>query len=430
MLKHIFNYRRYFFLYVAIITMLIQSFVISTAIKGLLLPYVFILAQFSLDLVRKMLNRKTLNIFSYIIVFLFSFILWQLLAQLFNAIYQPVFYKFPTAILLSPENPSVSIFRNSMLTQSMYLLTCVIFFLYLLKHMQTANSAEMIIKIARLGIIIFVIYGFVEYIGYFITGHSIDVISNRITGVDYEYSKTQLITLGGIIIPRIKSLTSEPSVFGFSVLPFAILFYYMKDKIYILLLIAALLSTSTGVVIGILIFAIIEAVLFRKIIKLGIILMAVIAFISIVDISIIYDFYRFTYLKLSLQHVSGINRFENLYNSLAFFFNSDVSHFLFGYGFGYIRSVDGFSTLLVNIGLVGFLAYTAFFTYPLTKLKYDSDYKKGLLVSNIVLMMMTYISVTEFYCFHIWFLAALTWYEFLKERSHAQIGTCKQMQWA
>jgi len=128
--------------------------------------------------------------------------------------------------------------------------------------------------------------------------------------------------------------------------------------------------------------------------------------------------------------VSGINRFENLYNSLAFFFNSDVSHFLFGYGFGYIRSVDGFSTLLVNIGLVGFLAYTAFFTYPLTKLKYDSDYKKGLLVSNIVLMMMTYISVTEFYCFHIWFLAALTWYEFLKERSHAQIGTSKQMQWA
>ncbi len=429
-MKHIFQYRRYLFLYLAILTMLIQSFVVSTAIKGLLLPYVFILSQFSLDLIRVLLNRKTINVFSYFIIFFFSFVFWQLLAQLFNAIYQPVFYTFPTAILLSPENASVSIFRNSMITQSMYLITCIIFFLYLLKYMQTANSAEMIIKIARFGIIVFVVYGFVEYIGYFITGHSIDVISNRITAVDYHYGKTQLITLGGLIIPRIKSLTSEPSVFSFSVLPFAILFYYMKDKIYILFLIAALLSTSTTAIIGIIMFIIIEAVVFKKYVKLGITLIAVLAFISIVDTTILFDFYKYTYLKLSLQHVSGIDRFENFHNSLAFFFSSDVFHFLFGYGFGYIRSVDGFSTLLVNIGLVGFIAYVAFFAYPLLKLKYNSDYKKGLLVSNIVLMALIFISVTEFYCFHIWFLAALAWYEYLKEKRHAPLIRCKQIQYA
>ncbi|MCP4705379.1 MAG: hypothetical protein GY865_12305, partial [candidate division Zixibacteria bacterium] len=114
---------------------------------------------------------------------------------------------------------------------------------------------------------------------------------------------------------------------------------------------------------------------------------------------------------------SGLTRYINFISSMTLFLNADIFHMTFGHGFGYIRSTDGFSTLLVNTGFLGLTAYCSFFLYPLFKLKYNSEYRKGLLVASIISIVLIMVSVPEFYYFHIWFFAALVWYEWYNEKS-------------
>jgi len=403
----------YLLLVAALLTMLIQSFVVSTIVKGLILSYVFILVQALVDLFRLPLRKATINIYPGLMLFVIGFVAYQALAQLLNVIYLPSFAELPMRVLVSPENPDVAVMRASLFTQSAYLITCVAFFLYVYKYIASGGAPERVIRIARIGVLAYVLYGFVEFTGFLITGGSVDFISNRITGVDSHYGTFQTITVGGFVIERMKSLAGEPSMFAFSIVPFVIFFYYLKDRIYLLLLVAALLSTSTTAILGLALFGLIEAVVFRRFFRVAGVAAAIVAIVVLVDPTIITSLADYTVTKLSLQNSSGIDRFDNLTSSLSLFAGSDFFHLLFGYGFGYIRSTDGFSTLLVNTGLFGLLMYGAFSLYPLLKLTYDSGYRKALLVSNVVLLILVMVSVPEFYYFHVWFLAALSWYEYL-----------------
>ncbi len=401
----------------ALLTLLVQSFVVSNVIKGLVPSYVFILLQLVKDSFAIFVRRLQVNVFPAVMIFLLGFVAYQLVGQACNALFPPSFADLPARVLVSPESPSQGLFRMSLFTQSMYLLTSVIFFLYIYNYLKIPREADKIMRWARTGVILYVAYGFVEFFGYLITGGSIDIFSNRITGVDSHYGTFQTIQLGGVAIERMKSLAGEPSMFAFSVVPFFILAYYRRERVAWLLLIAALLSTSTTALLGLALFLIIEAVLFKRFFKTAAAVAVGLTALILLFPQAVQALYTATVTKLTLQTASGIDRYENFSSALALFGDTDFLHKLFGHGFGYIRSTDGFSTLLVNTGAFGLLAYTTFFLYPLFRLRYDSDYHRGLLAATIVLYITIMVSVPEFYYLHVWFFAALVWREYISPQN-------------
>jgi hypothetical protein len=406
----------------ALLTMLVQSFVVANVIKGLVPSYVFILLQLIKDSFAVFVRRLPVNVFPAVMTFLLGFAAYQMIGQLGNALFPPSFAALPARVLVSTEDPSQGLFRMSLFTQSMYLLTSVIFFLYIYKLLKLPLEADRIMRWAQTGVLLYVAYGFVEFFGFLLTGGSIDIISNRITGIDSHYGTFQTIRLGGVTIERMKSLAGEPSMFAFSVIPFFILAYYRRRKIAWLLLAAAVLSTSTTALLGLVLFLIIEGVWFKRFFKTAAVVAVGVTAVLVIFPQAIQAWYAATAAKLTLQTASGIDRFENFSSALTLFGNTDFLHRLFGHGFGYIRSTDGFSTLLANTGVVGFLAYSAFFLFPLFRLRYDSGYHRGLLAATVVLYVTIMVSVPEFYYLHVWFFAALVWREYMDRAESPAAG--------
>ena len=405
-----------FFLALAVITMLVQSVVVSTAIKGLLIPYLLILSQFGTDVFSGIVRRPRLPIFVPVVLFISVFATYEAAVQVANLVTHPY---LTSMILVSGEGRSVSFLRSSLLTQGLYLVTCVLFFLYLLRYMLQAGSNDHVMKLARVGIVLFLAFGVYEFAGYLITGGNVDFVSNRLTGNYGTYSTFQTVQLGGFALPRMKSLAGEASMFAFSMVPFAIIYYYLKQRIWIPLLAAAVLSTSTTGYIGIMCFLILDMIITRRPGKLMVGILAGGLFLWFLGNAWFVDLLDFGMSKLRLEHMSGIDRMDHFSESINFFAGSDLFHQLFGYGFGYIRSTDGFSTLLVNVGVVGLLTFVGFLLFPFFRMSCGSPYRRGLLVATIVEVVMILISVTEFFYLHVWFIAALSWFEYLKERSAA-----------
>lgn len=401
---------------IAIFTMFIHTFVISTIIKGLTIYSVVTILKFLKD---SLLKSTHLRALSY---FLAIFVCFQLLSQLFNLWFQPEFWDIPFKLMVSLEDPSVYLFRKSLFTQSMYLITCVIFFLFTMEYLNKKNGIETLLRITWWGIFLYVAYGFYEFVGFLLTGENVDFISNRIVKVDKLFASFQILHLGGITIQRMDSLAAEPSMFAYSLIPFTILFYYLKNRIYILLIIALLLSTSTTAIVGIVLFILIDSIFFRKSLELSISIVLIISVVQIMFKDVLLEFWNFFFGKLTMTEGTGVlsslERISFFKSSFNYFLKSDIFHQLFGYGFGYIRSTDTFSTLLVNVGLIGAVAYILFIIYPFFKIPLNSDYRRGLFISSIVLLIITLISVTELYFYHIWFLAALSWYEYLKFKNN------------
>jgi len=400
-----------FLLQASLAVMLVQSFVISTVIKGLVPSYLLILLLFIKDLTLNITQKITLRVLFSLLKFAAVFIAIQIIVQFINSLTNPV---FGGLITISFEPSHISIFRRSLFTQSIYLFTCLILFLYLLNYMKEVGP-ERLLKIARVGVIIFVLYGFFEFFGYLLTGQNLDIFSNRVTGDGSTIGHFQVVQLGGLQIQRMKSLAGEPSMFAYSILPFIILFYYLKDRIYILLLIALVLSTATTGVVGLLFFILVEILFFRKSMKIVYTLAGLLAVMSIFLYDVVSEFIGFTYDKFSLINMSSIDRFAKFTDHLRYFLDSDIFHILFGYGFGYFRSTDGITTLLLNIGLLGTAAFSAFILYPLIKIKINSDYRRGLAASLMVILPVMFISVAEFFYIQIWFFAALAWFEYYKD---------------
>lgn len=391
--------------------MFIQTFVISTIIKGLTIYFVVTIVKFVKDSLLKPTYLRSL------FYFLAIFVCFQLLSQLFNLLFQPQFWDIPFKIMVSLEDPSEYLFRKSLFTQSMYLITCVIFFVFTMQYLNKKNGIETLLRIAWWGMLLYVGYGFYEFVGFLITGENVDFISNRIVKIDKLNASFQILHLGGITIQRMDSLAAEPSMFAYCLVPFTILFYYLKNRIYILLIIALLLSTSTTAVLGIVLFILIDSIFFRKSLKLSIGILIVIFVVQISFTDVFFEFWNFFFGKVMMTEGTGVqSSLERIFffkSSFNYFLQSDIFHQMFGYGFGYIRSTDTFSTLLVNVGVIGTVVYIVFIIYPFVKIPLNSDYRRGLFMSSIVLLIITLISVTELYFYHIWFLAALSWHEYL-----------------
>lgn len=101
---------------------------------------------------------------------------------------------------------------------------------------------------------------------------------------------------------------------------------------------------------------------------------------------------------LSSFSESTTERTAYFHNHFNYFLDMPFLNKFFGLGFGYVRSTDFISTVLVNCGVVGLVLFTLLFIYPIIKLKNNTSIK----VSLLLIYVATMIAVPEFFYFIIW----------------------------
>lgn len=398
------------YFYIWAIFLPITSVLLIPSIQGTTIGYV--LAFMSLGLVpfiSKYRNNVARFFGTFSLVFI-VFLLLQLLAQFFLANSRTV--DFSSVILVDPYNYEY-LFKNTLVTQSLYIVAAFLTFSFV----RTFYS-ENWDKFLFIGAVLLASYGFYEFFSYFFTGTNNDFLTNRTFTDDWTGSSFQLMYIGPYTFMRLKSLTGEPSMYALTIIPFWL--YAIgtnRKKTAILLLISLCLSTSSTAVLAMVIF------LFTKLknIKNNILFWyftvfgALIASITI-GFSRIYEFLDVALLqKIQLQNQSGISRITNLNNHINFFTELPFFNKLFGVGFGYVRSTDLFSTLLVNNGLVGIILFSMLFIYPIFKLgKSQRSGNIKLIIFTLYLILM--VSVSEFAYLTTWVFLGIAYNQLLKEK--------------
>ena len=336
---------------------------------------------------------------------LLVFCVLNLLAQLNNR-YAGILLNDKLTLVGGNEDKTI-LFRKTLVSQSFYLFSGVLLYLYL-KYYACAHHVKYIYWSFRL----LVLYGFVEVILYQFTGRNGDFISNReFNHVPGSGSLFQVMGIGGHSLQRLKSLTGEPSMFAFSVMPFWILAVGLKQKTDILLFgVALVLSFSTSAFLGIFILLCGLLVLHARSLKKFFWLLPAALLLLAAGYYFSDAFHRFindTFLdKLTGHNLSGQQRSSYFKNQLDYW-STDLNFWgkLVGTGFGYTRSTDFFSTLLVNNGVAGVLLFTWFFFRPALA-KMSAGVQPYYLLALIATYLIMMASVPEFAYLSLWVLLA------------------------
>ncbi len=301
------------------------------------------------------------------------------------------------------------IFRKSIITQSLYLIAAISTFFFVKKFYNEKWD-----KSIFTGVILLVGYGFYEFIYFLVFHQNGDFITNRVfgEGLDGSGSLFQLINVGSLTLMRMKSLTGEPSMFAFTVLPFWVYSIHKNKKILQIVLFAALLlSTSTTAFIGIAIYFMVRVRYYGILDKFTVFMGSLITVLLLMywkQVNFIYQ--SMIIEKLTLRSSSGMDRFDSLSTSLKFFLELPIINMFFGVGFGTIRSTEMLSTLLVNTGIVGFILFSALFLYPVFKLRRNTV-NIGLKASLLIIYITMMISVSEFSYLPTWLFLGLSYYQ-------------------
>ena len=396
-----------------LLTLLIQTVVVSNIVKGLVVPYCLIILLFLVDSL--LISKRSAAIWKFFIVAVVTLSSVLILQQATNLLLYDFSLDIDEKRIISGEGKDELLFRWSSLTQSAYFLVCLLYFgysLYFIKH----NGYLAIITLAKVGLVVYVSYGVFVYLSSFLSQSNMDFISNRITGDGNQFGgNIQWLEVSGNLVPRFVSLSGEPSMFAFAVVPFMIFSYYMRENILCLFLAICLaLSTSTTAIAGIIAFIAIDMLLYRKSLNFVVVSVLLLLLVSAIKVDLLFFSYEFIADKLNLVHVSGVDRYDSFTDSIMLFGKMDYINQLVGIGFGYVRSTDGLSTILVNNGVLGLVAILVVYGIPVFKIRaYSSDRIKALKVSNLVILFMMLISVTEFYNFQVYFFLSLLWAEYL-----------------
>jgi hypothetical protein len=307
-------------------------------------------------------------------------------------------------------------FRPSLFTQSLYLLAGIFTFVFIRTFYRPSWNRYIL-----WGAVILAVYGLYEFVFYLLFHESGDFLSNRTFDAGSgakSGSLFQTFTVAQISIMRLKSLTGEPSMYAFTILPFWIFAIHQRVAwIHILLLVTLVLSTSTTAILGIVIYMLIRVWYLHLVPKffkgrLDRYLFALIVAGSLLTIfawPVVRNFFEWMILdKLTLANTSGTERFLYFSSNLDFFVSSSLFNQIFGIGFGYTRSTDLFSTLLVNVGLVGLGAFSVFMLYPVARLSrtYGDVGLKAILVVAWLCMM---VAVPEFGYLSTWLFLGIAY---------------------
>lgn len=397
-------FKHYFYIWSIFIP--ISSVVFVPEIKGSLPSYFFAFLSFFFVALFSPKNRE--KYYRDIVIFIVIFIVITLVSQLGNLIHGINFYN----ILLLNQDDHTEAFRSTLLSQFMYLFVGFITYLYF-KYFYCKEFDKYIYYSG----LVLVLYGIYEVCYFALFNQNGDFLSNRLFGdmTVNNGSLFQVMNLGGFQILRMKSLTGEPSMFALTILPYWIFSIHKRKSIFqVIFFLALILSTSTTAFLGIVIYLLYRwfCLGFRDpyIVKVIILMILVAA----VFWNIITDWYtNMLVAKLMGENISGLERSSTIINHLYYFLDLQFIHQLFGIGFGYIRSYDLFTTLLINTGIVGFIIYSILFLYPLWKLTssyYHMGIKAVLIVTYIVMM----VSVAEFSYLIVWLFLGIAYKEMQK----------------
>ena len=393
--------------------MLIQS-VVVLPVKGTTLGYM--LALLSPMVVLLFSDKKNRNRYiKLFIVCLFFYGVITLLSQFGNVIFGVTFGD----IRLVDFTDERLYFRRTLFTQSLYLLAGFLTFLFIKNFYKTGWDNYLLT-----GAVLLAFYGLYEILYFQIFGGRGDFLSNRMVGTG-DLARLdglfQTMNIGGITIMRLKSLTGEPSMYSFSILPFWIYALYMERfKIAYLLFTTLLLTTSTTALLGIMLYFILVPV-FSQITKRWMLYGVFFLVGFIIAVTFAFDeitqaVYKTQIVdKLSLQNMSGAGRFQAVVDHLAYYAQLNLWSQLVGQGFGTIRSMDLLSTLLVNTGIIGFSIFTIAFFYPVLRLK-NTQRNNGIKTSLIVIYVTAMISVSEFAYLSVWIFLGLAYHQLDSER--------------
>jgi hypothetical protein len=376
-------------------------------------------------------QKISLTVPSYLLVYLFAPVfVWTsyfsdrgLIKELFkigtvfvllNALAQLQVWAFavtldPALRLTDKAEPAKVLLRSTLFSQTIYLFAGILCYLYL-KYYAVASH----IKYVFIGLRVLVILGFLEVLLFQLTGVNGDLITNRIfNGVPGSGSLFQTITLGGHRMQRIKSLTGEPSMFAFSLVPFWIMCIPLKRYLdFVVFGIALLFSFSTSAYMGMAILIIGACIADRRVLKpmlyiipVGIAVVAALYFFSPAINKLIHSLFID---KLTGNNQSGSERASYFLNQFNYWKNDlNAAGKMIGIGFGYVRSTDFLSTLLVNNGIIGLAVFTwFFFKHAFINIK-DLLFKKYYVIALIATFIIMMGSVPEFAYLSLWILLSI-----------------------
>jgi hypothetical protein len=381
----------------------VTSVLVLPSIQGTTPAY--LMAFLSIPLI--IIAARIKDIKHYFFVFMViavAYITLNLISQYFLLFFEPM--DLESLPLVNPLSYSGSYFlRPSMFTQSLYLLAGICTFLFIY-HWYRPDWDPYIFG----GILLLVAYGFYEVTYFWFTGTSGDFLTNRRFNGQHPGSLFQIINLAGVSMQRMKSLTGEPSMFAFTVLPYWIFAFHTKRYLIGgILTLALVLSTSTTAIIGMIIY--VALVIYSNRIPIKYLLAAGIACSVLIALNfwtVLSVVNKLVIQKFSMESISGVTRFTNLYESVVFWLDTPLPTKVFGLGFGYIRSTDFFSTILVNNGLVGLLILIAAFSYPIMALGF-SEKAFGLKCALIVIIVSMLMSVPEFAYSPMWLFLGISY---------------------
>ena len=316
----------------------------------------------------------------------------------------------PDLILTKADNPGQVFLRKSMFTQSAYLFGGVLLYLYVRHY---ANWRHL--NYFYWGLRVLAIYGLLEILLFQLTGKNGDFVSNR----QFDHtsgSLFQTMKVGPLVVQRLKSLTGEPSMFAFTVVPFWILAVGLKRTVDIVLLgITLLLTFSTSAYLGVAILILAVVIHEPKIRKYSLWFMPMALLIGIALYFMSPGFHHFLHDiildKLTGANTSGQERGSFMRDHIHFWLHDmNIAGKFTGLGFGYVRSTDFFSTLLVNNGIIGIILCTWFYfkhafsiTRNTTSARHIRFYYRAALIATYIIMML---SVPEFGYMSLWVLLA------------------------
>jgi len=338
-------------------------------------------------------------------------ILLNVLAQLHDYVFA-VSLANHKLTLTDGANPEKVMLRTTLFSQTIYLFAGILCYLYL-KYYATIGH----MKFVYIGLRIVVVLGFLEIILYQFTGVNGDLITNRMfNNKPGSGSLYQNITLGGLKMQRLKSLTGEPSMFAFSLIPFWILCLPLKRYFdFAFFGVALLLSFSTSAYLGMIVLIAGICLADRRISKqmiwvvpAGAIVLAGLYFLSPAINKLVHSLFID---KFSGNNQSGQERSGYFLNQFNFWKEQlNLIGKMVGVGFGYVRSTDFFSTLLVNNGVLGLLTFIIFyFKHAFLPIR-DIQFKKYYVIALLATFMIMMGSVPEFAYLSLWILLSIPYW--------------------
>ena len=391
------------------------SFVISNTVKGTTPAFIFSILSLPFVYFVSGGNKKR-EFFRLLIQLIGIYFFLLSLSQIFLSLSNLPNYS--DLVLISSEKRLI--LRSSLFTQSVYIVCSWLTFSFV----KTYYKENIHLKYLMWAISLLVIYGFYLWFYYIFIGGNGDFISNRefADGLIMP-AQFQQILIGSFPLMRFVSLSMEPSMYVFTILPYYVYLISIEHKkIAFFILISLFLTFSGTFVFGMIIYAIALVTMTRQ---KRYLIYIVVAIILVTGVYLLVGPARelinnIVVNKLLQESDSGLDRFQSFYKHIVFFFSLPMPLMLFGVGFGFIRSPELLSTLLVNSGIIGFLLFFCLLLYPVYKLNNDCKENIGLKCALILIVFMLITSVSEYSYPSIWVMLGIA-YNRLKNQENLDI---------